>query len=310
MTKSDWKNLEKLVQIIEKSIDPQAIVQHDVKLPVLNSRIGATQQCDVVIYHGPKSRQTITIVEVQDRTSKVKPNDFRGWIQKLDDLGAQHLICVSKKAFPKSIKERSLLSGNKVRLVKIEELGTDSIPIGFFDVSFEVSNLDIVSFADVNIYLSKDEIKAKDIQKQLNRKIQIQSNDKVFTYDKVALITLFDLCKQSFDRPSVSSNGSQELSISKDSNPQLFLKIDNDFFRVGIECKFEWTYEHANSPVSILSYEQDEHGVLAWVIEGFYESNRGDIWFKIPLVRGNNEYVIGDLLGNIPKNMKLNMTIG
>ncbi len=52
MKNNDGKYLEKLVQLIEKSIDPNAIIDHDVQMPILTSQIGATTQCDVVIKTG------------------------------------------------------------------------------------------------------------------------------------------------------------------------------------------------------------------------------------------------------------------
>jgi len=63
----DWKNLEHIVQLIEKSISPEAVVEHNQFLPVIGSPTGAKRQCDVVIRSGQKPRETITIVEVQDR---------------------------------------------------------------------------------------------------------------------------------------------------------------------------------------------------------------------------------------------------
>ena len=83
---NDGKRYEALVHMIESSISPDSIIEHDVNLPILNSTSGATTQCDIVIRNGPVSRQTITIVEVQDRATKVKPNDFRGWKQKKEDV--------------------------------------------------------------------------------------------------------------------------------------------------------------------------------------------------------------------------------
>ncbi|MEE9163086.1 MAG: hypothetical protein V3U35_08985, partial [Candidatus Neomarinimicrobiota bacterium] len=90
---NDGKDFERLVALIEAAIDPDARIAHNEELPVLNSPSGKTTQCDVVIRTGPKQREIITIVEVQDRDARVAPNDFRGWKQKLADVGAQRLIC-------------------------------------------------------------------------------------------------------------------------------------------------------------------------------------------------------------------------
>ena len=120
MKKNDGKYLEQLVELIEKSIarstDHTAKVERNVNLPVLNSSIGATRQCDIIIRSGVVPRETITIVEVQDRKEAVEIGHYSDWITKLDSVGAQQLICVSRHAFPESIKEQVALSGTKVRL--------------------------------------------------------------------------------------------------------------------------------------------------------------------------------------------------
>lgn len=111
---NDGSFLERLVQLIEQSIAPDAHIQRNVKLPNLGSKSGATTECDIVIRNGPPFRETVTIVEVKDRERPVDINMFRGWQQKLEDVGAQHLYCVSRKPFPESIKEKAALSGNTI----------------------------------------------------------------------------------------------------------------------------------------------------------------------------------------------------
>src|SRR5207253_680411 len=101
-TEPKWKTVEKVVALVEKAICPEARVTHNVDLPCLVT--GHMEQCDVVIEIGVPPRFTRTIVEVQKRNTRVKPNDFRGWLVKMEDVGANRLICVSAKPFPKSIK--------------------------------------------------------------------------------------------------------------------------------------------------------------------------------------------------------------
>jgi hypothetical protein len=103
---NDGTFLEKLVQLIEQSLALDAIVERNVKLPILDSRIGATAQCDIVILTGKPPRETLTIVEVQDREKPVDINMFRGWQQKLQDVGAQHCIVYPDKPFRKASKKK------------------------------------------------------------------------------------------------------------------------------------------------------------------------------------------------------------
>jgi hypothetical protein len=78
---------------------------------------------------GQEPRVTRTIVEVQKRNERVKPNDFRGWCQKMRDVGANRLICVSATPFPRSIKDKVAKElGPTVLLVKLEALEAKEWP--------------------------------------------------------------------------------------------------------------------------------------------------------------------------------------
>jgi hypothetical protein len=151
---NDGTFLEKLVQLIEQSLALDAIVERNVKLPILNSRIGVIAQCDIVIRTGKPPRETLTIVEVQDREKPVDINMFRGWQQKLQDVGAQHLYCVSRQTFPESIKEKASLSGNTIKLITLKELDTDQIPLTFFKMSFFLSRCRCAICSHKNILFS------------------------------------------------------------------------------------------------------------------------------------------------------------
>jgi hypothetical protein len=126
--KKKWIEKESIVAIIEKCICPAARVQHNVHMPVHSSTSGRTRQCDVVIRQGKVPRETITIVEVQDRSGKVEVNDYGGWVDKMREVGAQHLICVSKKGFPQSVKEKAKQSGGTVRLIEFREISKTDWP--------------------------------------------------------------------------------------------------------------------------------------------------------------------------------------
>ena len=127
-----WKTVEKVVALLEKSLSPESKVTHNVKLPCLST--GHLEQCDVLIETGNAPRITRTIVEVQKRNEKVKPNDFRGWCQKMQDVGANRLICVSAKPFSRSIKDKVAKEyGPAVLLVQLEALEASKWPIQIVD---------------------------------------------------------------------------------------------------------------------------------------------------------------------------------
>jgi hypothetical protein len=136
-TEPQWRTVEKVVALLEKSLAPEARVRHNVKFPCLTT--GHEEQCDVVIEMGQEPRVTRTIVEVQKRNERVKPNDFRGWCQKLRDVGANRLICVSAKPFPDSIKDKVAKElGPTVLLVRLEALEAKKWPFQIVNNAMKV----------------------------------------------------------------------------------------------------------------------------------------------------------------------------
>lgn len=118
----EWKVTEQVTAILEKFITPDSKVQHNVLLPVVGRPERKPRQCDVVITFGTSPRQTVSIVEVQKRNKKPDIITFHGWYNKMVEVGAQQLICVSKLGYPKSIiDEVKNKYGNTVVLMTLEE---------------------------------------------------------------------------------------------------------------------------------------------------------------------------------------------
>lgn len=124
-----WERFEKIVCILERQIQRGAAVKRNQFLPVLGSPSGRTRQCDVVIEEGVEPRVTRSIVEVQKRAAKPTINDFNGWVEKLKEVGAQHLICVSAKGFSRSVREKADLLGPTVRLITLKDASDVPWPI-------------------------------------------------------------------------------------------------------------------------------------------------------------------------------------
>jgi len=281
----DGTYLERLVQLIERSINPDAKVEHDVQMPILTSQKGATTQCDVVITTGQPPRETVTIVEVQDRESKPAANDFRGWQQKLDDVGAQHLICVSREGFTESVIEKASQSGNRIRLVTIKELEAENIPLDFFEMYFDFESFDIEPLSKVEIHFSGTDIKKFDIVEEYQSSgDDFDLNEKIFSFNKKDLVSLNDICKTYANIQGNKDSGENRLEFIREQN-HIFYLIDGNFVRTELKFEYKWIYEHINIPASVLSYEQDEHGTLAWVLKAGYEFNTGYFGFEMPVTK-------------------------
>lgn len=288
--KSDWENLERIVQLIEKSISPEAIVEHDVKLPVIGSESGRTRQCDVVIRSGQKPRETITIVEVQDRTSKPDVNTFGGWMKKLEQVGAQHLICVSRHDFPISIKEEAFKLGGTVKLVTLKELNIEDIP---FDFTVLLARGVQAKAAKTYIDVPKSELEKLGLLNVFKKKyngLQLDNNEQCWSLDKKKLVSFNTIFKESFVRPNGKSEGEGKLFFDKEEGPELYLFIEGHFIRVGLESNFIWTLPETELPLSVLSYEQNDAGILAWFAEASHQTENGPISIKVPFVKTDKGY--------------------
>ena len=292
--------LEKLVEIIERSISPDAEIEQNVFLPNLTSPEGHTAQCDIVIRQGKPPRQTLTIVEVQDRTSKVDINTFRGWLGKLEDVGAQHLLCVSRQDFPSSIKEKVSQLGTKVLLVTIKEKSPEKIPIGLIDFKFLYRNVNIKSVSNL-----KQMVPQGAIEKHNLKPSQHSFRDKLWSLDKKSLISIVKICESEIYSKQLSNIkdsegtffGVDSVHYELDDTPGLYFFADDNFIQIGLKCDFEWELEQVTKPMTVASYEQDNHGALAWVFEVNHLTTDGNISIKLPVVE--NEHGRYDILQSV-----------
>ncbi len=307
MKKRVGEDFEKLVQLIENSIDPHSKVEHNVQMPILNSQIGATEQCDLVITSGIKPRQTITIVEVQDRNTPVKPNDFRGWIKKLDDVGAQHLVCVSRKKFSKSIREQASLMGNKVRLITVSTLDADMIPWNFLRATLNIEDLILNFIGNLVIRIGEEELH---LLSKLPTEFDIKDKEQIFSFDKCERFSICKVCRNLYTFPRDSKSGRGSILIQKDDPKQpIYLFIDNRYISIGIELIFDWEIRSNIVPVSVLSYEQDQFGTLMWVLEGEGQTIGGPMWFKLPIKPINDKFTIASIQADLPQESSFTINI-
>ena len=173
-----WQVVEEVAGLLEKSLTPFAEVRRNVKLPV----IGKTRrrQCDVVITYGSPPRQSVTIVEVQKRARKPDINTFHGWCRKMQEVGAQHLICVSMRGYPNSIiDEVATRHGPTVRLLTLNELRNPEMPGFAFTSPFLLHRQPHFTFEKIG-----PDVKLEDSPAE--RSVEFSSSDKVFTLDDSA----------------------------------------------------------------------------------------------------------------------------
>lgn len=269
----DWLSKEKIVSIIEKSISPNSIVQHNVRLIDLTSKKEKKRQCDIVIKSGTPNRQTTTIVEVQSRGCKFNINIFQGLVQKMRDVGAQHLICVSTKGFPDSIIEKAKELGNTVRLIKLNENEPEKIPI------------ELPNFEFVRCFRKFDSLQDPEINFKTDFEIEIKLSDMIFqipgierSFNYISLVNFYitNILKSKYKGEYLIKFPFEELKLN--------IHFENYVFNV---INFSWrvfiNFEKHKIPSQVYSYEQLDHGILAWFIESTSTINNIPRTIQIPI---------------------------
>lgn len=173
LTGSDWRLVEKVAALLEKALRPDATVEIGRHLPVLGKPSRKPRQCDVVVTYGAPPRETIAIVEVQKRTRRPDITTFHGWRKKMEEVGAQHLLCVSVRGFPDSIVLEAQAAGPTVRLLTLEELEVPSIPgITFLPLMDRTPQYTVEAAGPLSVKKGESTPTAEDLE--------IRDTDKVF----------------------------------------------------------------------------------------------------------------------------------
>jgi hypothetical protein len=265
--------IEEVAALLENSITPFAKVEHNVRLPVIGK--SRRRQCDVVITSGEQPRQTVTIVEVQKRQRKPDINTFHGWHRKMEEVGAQHLICVSMLGYPKSIiEEVATTYGPTVRLLTLAQIRETRVPGLEFVYPYLLCKHPhfTVEAVEPGAKLKRNPLENRPATLSLT----FTANDKVFTLDNShELQSLNELIAHDFNHINqmflerrIKEPNSYSLEITLGSTERnLWLNLDGQQHKVlSLPVKLSVETTVYNIPLTILSYQQQFiDGVLAWV---------------------------------------------
>jgi hypothetical protein len=265
-----WKYTERIVAILEKAISPDARVEHNVQMKVIGSPSGRTRQCDVVITFGKPPRQTIAIVEVQKRKKKPDINTFHGWYHKMQEVGAQQLICVSALGYPLSIiEEVATKIGPTVKLLTLEDLAEDKTLYGCFLIPrlivpngkwkiHDFGTIDLIGAVNSFEFILDTNIKNFSVN-NISERLSLNDIIRIFLNQKIIV-----------PPPHELSTSSQHIKIVLDDSV-------HEFWFHHLDCKFRiknWSidleiyYEPQEMPIPVtnLVYKQQSiDGVMAWV---------------------------------------------
>ncbi len=291
-----WKIKEKIVTILERHLAHGAKIERDQNLKVITSKSGRTRQCDVVITEGTKARPTISIVEVQQRGSKPSIGDFSNWLIKMEEVGAQHLICVSEKGFPASVIEKAEERGPSVRLLTLKELEHSDTP---FQLGFFSDELQIVRYDElVGLQMELEHLVRQDKNKSNSLPNPFQ---KIFRVNEDELLSVTDIMDwHLFQNPK----NLQELPINETipllvkitfpDSVQFELNINSDkWIKLrSLKINFRLTIRNKKLHWNLECYEQIGHGEMGWIAKATSDDNKYNIMTPIKYV-SEGQYSFG-----------------
>lgn len=186
----------------------------------------------------------------------------------------------------------------------------DQIPINFFKTTFIYHDVDVPhirkkSFLFPSLEGESNKRKLVSVTQEL---AQLKTNDLKFSFHLPTLTALSTICINhvSHQKDVVSQTDTLALGFDR---PLFFLLANREFVPIKLDVEFTWNSKRVEIPVTLLSYDQDDHGALAWVLESFYQSSRGPIWIKIPVTKSGDEYSISGMFLTIPENVEFSFRL-
>lgn len=312
-TEPAWKVRERVVAKLERALTPDASVETNVRLKALDG--SGYRQCDVVVRYGRPPRDTLTIVEVQDRGSQVDVNTFGGWCEKMRSVGAQHLICVSNHEYPESIRIKARNLGPSVRLLNLRDLDAPlgpngsvwpSVNLRFYKKLHTDVDLHIVTIQLPPTVREGDLI---EFAVPFNRKAAIFTPDG--GGEARSIDDLVDAKLRSWDWDSLEC-GVVEIEVlsEKDGEFRHALSTPPATVTVKAVCRVEIT--EVTIPLSSACYTQhDVEGELGWVMSGSASAFGSDISYRAIVVRDENgdfQVLRPDIVGDGFELLELRIT--
>lgn len=306
MARKKGTDLELIVAAIERALEPNSVVKHDQFLPVLTSMNGASRQCDVVIYSGSERRPNVTIVEVQDRKSAVSIGTYDGWIAKRDEVGASHLICVSRKPFSKSIIEKAKQQGSRVSLIELAAGIPSELPIDFINFHYQYINLmasDIIFYFTLlkgyEKFLTEED--SEDIKHIGWKEKKLKNNEGFYISIHDVLVSIFSSAIHQEDNQI--HTGSCCFSFIQNEQLRFFFDVRGEKIPVLLNVELnDYKYESHNFAMDVAVYRTKGKGDYGWFFEASHESAQGTVNIKIPIVRHESSggYMMLDIIADVP----------
>ena len=276
-----------IIQLIKNSISNENTVDINVSLKLSDTNSDNFFIADM-IFNDFDSENEKTIVKILDKKelTLTNLNDFQN---VLSIIKATRLFLVSQIEFPKEIKEAVSNSITNIYLITLEKLEAENVPIGFFKNTYKHSNLIVTSVTkSVMGVLAADQHLFSTLKGKPAGEL-----GEVFSFDKINLMSFQTLCLSQVKRKKDKLNGTTTINCKPRDKRNIFIKIHDEFIKIGLEVVFEWEQEIKELHMPILSFEKHKQGISIWNLETFNNSSKGIIHLKIPVTKYGDTSAIG-----------------
>lgn len=168
---------------------------------------------------------------------------------------------------------------------------------------------DLIAITDMQPTICNAKEISLEIKESIHSKCSVESNEECWSVDGQNLISLFVLCRDFYLPPDGVVSGSGSIKFDCTEGNHLYYFVNGIFIRVGLDCKFDWKHEIIEKPMSMLTYEQNEHGALAWVAEASHDSSKGRIVVRIPITKMGDHYIAYPPQTELPEGSNFNFDI-
>lgn len=278
----NWQSAEQLVSFLEKVISPDSKVEHNVFLPVRGQN--RKRQCDVVVRMGKPPREHLIIVEVQKRGRKPELTTFHGWVKKMEEVGANALICVSAKGFPQSIIEDVAMNhGDRVKLMTLSPIDHPGKAWASFHLNMTITEIRLRREIGMTSSIELFDPMPKELRIDVRSPIlsmtgRAEDAEYLVSFSKHYLKDkdIADLFIADRSRKAVKA----QITLRDIGNP-VWIHVDGNVSRVkawDIEVIVHQEEVNKDHELSKWSYSQQDHaGVLVWVASAQTVASSGKI---------------------------------
>tara|TARA_R110001583_G_scaffold167425_1_gene320213 strand:+ start:2291 stop:2779 length:489 start_codon:yes stop_codon:yes gene_type:complete len=153
-----------------------------------------------------------------------------------------------------------------------------------------------------------EELGVSDVMRE-RESITFDMNTKCWSFNRTHSLSFFTLVRDFVVQDQGEGSGEVNVSFDLKTGTPLYYMIEGRFLRIGLKCKVIWKRSISINPISIMTYEQLDHGPLAWVIGLIHESPVGPVEMKMPLVKEGDAYRISHLQIDSPEGAEFSITM-